>query len=127
MLDSMKIIAFIPSLNSGRARAFYEDVLGLRFVSEDRFAVVLDANGIMLRIVNVPEFEPASFTILGWDVPDIEAVVANLQKKGVQFCRYTGIRQDPLGIWCSPGGSKVAWFTDFDGNVLSLSQLPASS
>jgi predicted enzyme related to lactoylglutathione lyase len=127
MLDSMKIIAFIPSRNPGRARAFYEEVLGLRFVSEDRFAVVLDANGVMLRIANVPDFKPASFTILGWDVPDIEIATERLQKKGVEFQRYTGMQQDALGVWCSPGGSKVAWFTDPDGNVLSLSQFPASS
>jgi predicted enzyme related to lactoylglutathione lyase len=127
MLGSMKPIAFIPSEKASRARPFYEGVLGLRFVSEDQFAVVLDANGIMLRIVNVPDFKPASFTILGWEAPDIEAVIRSLQEKGVQFQRYSGMEQDVFGIWHSPSGSKVAWFKDLDGNVLSLTEFGESS
>lgn len=122
MLGSARIVAFVPTRDAKRARAFYEGVLGLRLVSEDRFATVFDANGIMLRVTNAPKFEPHLFTILGWDVSRIEEAVSGLQAKGVSFERYSGLDQDRLGIWTAPGGAKVAWFKDPDGNLLSVSQ-----
>jgi hypothetical protein len=97
-------------------------VLGLRFVKDDGFAVVLDANGIMIRVAKAPEFKPAQFTILGWQVPDIENMVADLEKRGVHFERFGFFEQDKLGIWTAPTGDKVAWFKDPDGNILSVSQ-----
>jgi catechol 2,3-dioxygenase-like lactoylglutathione lyase family enzyme len=122
MLGSTKIMAFVPTRDFARARSFYEGVLGLRFVSEDGFALVLDADGIMLRVSKVPKFEPQPFTILGWEVSDIENAVSGLQERGLGFEKY-GIRgQDECGIWTAPDGSKVAWFKDPDGNILSLSQ-----
>jgi catechol 2,3-dioxygenase-like lactoylglutathione lyase family enzyme len=122
MLASSKLIAFIPSADLARARAFFERVLGLRFVSEDPFAVVFDAAGVMLRVVNVQDFKPAPFTILGWTVPDIERYAKALQARGVAFLRYPNMQQDALGIWTSPSNAKVAWFHDSDGNVLSLTE-----
>jgi len=123
MLNDKKIIAFIPTLDFDKARAFYVDVLGLRFVDNDGFAMVLDANGTMIRVAKVqPDFKPAQFTILGWHVSEIEKVVSTLTEKGVVFERYGFFEQDSLGIWSAPGGAKVAWFKDPDGNVLSVSQ-----
>jgi hypothetical protein len=97
-------------------------VLGLRFVKDDGFAMVLDANGIMIRVAKAPQFTPAQFTILGWQVSEIENVVRGLQKKGVQFEIFGFFKQDDLGIWTAPTGDKVAWFKDPDGNILSVSQ-----
>ncbi len=123
MLGSVNIVAFVPTQDPVRARAFYEGVLGLRFVKDDGFALVLDANGIMVRVAKVqPDFKPAQFTILGWQVRSIEDVVAKLQENGVQFERFGFFEQDALGIWTAPTGDKVAWFKDPDGNVLSISQ-----
>ena len=122
MLAHSSIIAFIPTKDAARARHFYEDILGLRFVSDDSFAIVMDANGTMVRIVRVGEFSPAPFTILGWQVEDIHAKVAELSSKGVQFNRYPWFEQSADGVWTAPGGAKVAWFPDPDGNTLSLSQ-----
>src|SRR5258708_34284986 len=123
MLGSTSIVAFVPTRDSEKAKAFYKGVLGLRFVSDDGFALVFDANGIMVRVATVaPQFAPAQFTILGWQVTGIEKVVAGLQAKGVQFERYALLKQDELGIWTTPSGDKVAWFKDPDGNVLSVSQ-----
>ena len=122
MLGSKKIMAFVPTRNSKKARSFYEGVLGLRFVSEDPFALVLEANGITVRVAKVPEYKPQQFTILGWQVSDIEEAVSGLQKKGVQFEKYGMDGQDDRGIWTAPGGAKVAWFKDPDGNILSVSQ-----
>ncbi len=123
MLGASNIVAFVPTRDSEKARAFYEGVLGLRFVNDDGFAMVLDANGIMIRVANVgKEFAPAQFTILGWQVSGIKKVVAEMQARGVQFERYGFLKQDELGIWTAPEGSRVAWFKDPDGNVLSVSE-----
>ena len=122
MLSTSPLIAFIPTRDAARARRFYEDLLGLRFVSDDSFALVMDANGTMLGIVRVGEFIPVPFTILGWHVADIHKEVAELSSKGLHFTRYPHFEQSPDGVWTAPGGAKVAWFLDPDGNTLSLSQ-----
>jgi catechol 2,3-dioxygenase-like lactoylglutathione lyase family enzyme len=122
MLGSKKLVAFVPTRDSKKAKSFYVGTLGLRFVSEDPFALVLEANGIMLRVAKVPEYKPQQFTVLGWEVPDIDDAVSQLQKKGVRFEIYGFEGQDDHGIWTAPGGAKVAWFKDPDGNVLSVSQ-----
>jgi catechol 2,3-dioxygenase-like lactoylglutathione lyase family enzyme len=122
MLGSTNIVAFVPIKDSQKARAFYEGILGLRFVKDDGFALVLEANGIMVRAAKMEEFTPAQFTILGWQVSDIEGVVRALSSKGVHFEVFGFFKQDELGIWTAPTGDKVAWFKDPDGNVLSVSQ-----
>ena len=122
MISQSPLIAFIPTRDAARARSFYEDLLGLRFISDDFFALVMDANGTMIRIARVGEFTPAAFTILGWQVADIHKEVAELTAKGLQFARYPHVEQSADGVWTAPGGAKVAWFLDPDGNTLSLSQ-----
>jgi catechol 2,3-dioxygenase-like lactoylglutathione lyase family enzyme len=122
MLGSINIVAFVPTKDFEKAKAFYVGILGLGFVKEDGFALVLDANSIVVRVARVPEFKPAQYTILGWQVPDIEKIVTELQGKGVAFERFGFFEQDALGIWTAPTGDKVAWFKDPDGNVLSVSQ-----
>ena len=122
MLGTKSIVAFVPTTDYAKARAFYEGVLGLRFVSQDEFALVLDANGIMLRVTKVPKHEPQPFTILGWQVDNIDGDVGTLTERGVRFERYGFPGQDDAGIWTAPTGDKVAWFKDPDGNTLSLSQ-----
>jgi hypothetical protein len=97
MLASCKMVGFVPARDSQKAREFYEG--------------------------KVPkDFAPVAFTILGWEVQDIEAVVAWLKGRGVAFEKYPFIQDPELGIWTAPGGDKVAWFKDPDGNVLSVAQ-----
>ena len=125
MLDQAKLVAFIPSRDPKKAKSFFIDVLGLRLVSEDAFAVIFDSSGIAVRLVDVSsvkDFKPAAFTILGWSVEDIQQTVRGLQERGVPFERYPGMTQDDVGVWVAPSGAKVAWFKDPDGNTLSLSE-----
>ena len=122
MLGSANIVAFVPVTDFARAKAFYAGTVGLRFVKEDGFALVLDANGIMLRLVKLQKFEPVHYTVLGWEVKRIESIVQQLQQKGITFERYEFFKQDELGIWTTPSGDKVAWFKDPDGNTLSISE-----
>lgn len=126
MLKDARIIAFVPSRDLERAKAFYVNTLGLKFRSQEAFALVLDANGTMLRVAMAGEFQPAPFTVLGFEVADIEQEVANLNAKGLACERFPGMQQDERGIWNSPGAARVAWFKDPDGNVLSLTEFPAS-
>ena len=121
-LGSRKLVAFVATLDPARAKAFYGKVLGLRLTSEDSFALVFDANGTSLRISVVRELVPAGYTVLGWLVPNIEQAVRELAARSVEFQRFGGLQQDALGIWSAPGGAKVAWFRDPDGNTLSLTQ-----
>ena len=124
ILGNCKLVSFVATKDSVKARAFYEGVLGLRLVEDEQpFALVFDANGIMLRVTAVQEHNPAPFTVLGWGVKSIEDTVERLTAAGVEFQRYPGINEgDPKGIWTAPGGARVAWFKDPDGNVLSVTQ-----
>jgi hypothetical protein len=84
---------------------------------------VFDAGGTMLRVQKVNEVREARYTALGWQVPDVAAKVDELEKAGVKFERYNFPGVDEKGIWTPPGSTtKVAWFKDPDGNVLSLTQ-----
>lgn len=122
MLGSSDVIAFVATTQPERALEFYRDMLGLTFVADDGFALTFDANGTPLRIAKVARMTPAPATVLGWRVKDIAAAVAGLAGRGVRFERYDGLDQNASGVWRSPGGGKVAWFRDPDGNVLSLTE-----
>ena len=122
-LKEQPIIAFVPTRDPEQAKAFYRDRLGLPLLSQELpFALVFDAHGTMLRVTIVKEFSPAPYTVLGWRVTDIRAAAEALKMAGVECKRYPGMPQDELGIWQSPGGAKVAWFQDPDGNTLSISE-----
>lgn len=122
MLGSTDIVAFVAISDADKARAFYEGVLGLKFVKDDGFALVFQANGITVRAAKMNEVTPQRFTVLGWQVDDIENMVRALTAKDVKFETLGFFKQDELGIWTAPTGDKVAWFKDPDGNILSLSQ-----
>jgi predicted enzyme related to lactoylglutathione lyase len=117
-------IAFILTADRMRAKPFYAGALGLPITAEDDFAVTLGlGGGVTIRLTDLPGHKAAEHTVLGWAVPDIRAAVAELKAKGVTFRIYDGFGQDEAGIWQPPGGgAQVAWFTDPDGNVLSLTQ-----
>lgn len=121
-MSKSKIICFVATRNAASARKFYETTMGLKFVSDDPFATVFDANGTMLRVQKVQELLPATHTVAGWEVPDIGSRMRELAEQGVCFERYPGLPQDELGAWTTPSGAKVAWFKDPDGNTLSLTQ-----
>jgi catechol 2,3-dioxygenase-like lactoylglutathione lyase family enzyme len=121
MLADASVLAFVPTTDFARARAFYVDLLGLRAVSEDDFALTVNAGGTNIRIAKVDALTPAPFTILGWEVEDVRAAAADLGARGVTFTRYPWFTQDDLGVWTAPDGARVAWFKDPDGNTLSIS------
>jgi len=123
ILRSRQIVAFVATTAPARAKNFYAETLGLRFISEDAFALVFDAGGTMLRVAIVRELHPAAYTILGWIVNDIGHTIRDLERQGVAFQRFDGLQQDDHGVWTAPGGARVAWFKDPDGNTLSLTEV----
>lgn len=122
MLLTGKTVAFVPSSDLERAERFYVGTLGFERKHRDDFALVVEANGVTIRIARADGFEPQPFTILGFDVANVELTARALASKGVEFQRYAGMNQDPSGIWTAPGGSRIAWFKDVDGNVLSIAE-----
>ena len=118
------LMAFIPTRDGDAARVFYEKKVGLRFISEDQFAIVFQSGANTVRITRTGSFTPAPFTILGWESSNIVQDVRDMSARGVVFERYDYMGpQDDLGIWTSPSGAKIAWFKDPDGNTLSIGQL----
>lgn len=121
-LDDGRLIAFVPTTDLPRARAFYAETLGLRVAEEGPFACVFDANGTMLRLTPVRKLSRVRYTVLGWGVDDIVSTVRMLAAAGVALVHYRGMEVDNAGIWTAPAGDRVAWFEDPDGNLLSLTQ-----
>ena len=118
-----KMIGFLMTARPDDAKRFYGDTLGFRFVKDDGFALVFDANGTKLRIAKAEKFQPQQQTVLGWEVSDIRAAVKELSTRGVKFEQFNlpFMKQDELGVWTTPEGDEVAWFKDPDGNMLSIS------
>jgi len=127
ILRDATLVAFGAITDSARAAEFYVGTLGLTVRYEDDFALVLDANGVELRLQKLGTLTPAGFTTLGWQVRDVTAVVTALEKQGVSLERYPWFEQDAHGVWQAPSGARVAWFKDPDGNLLSVAQYPAGS
>ena len=125
MLTANDIMAFIATAQPDEALMFYRDRLGLRLAADTESALEFEAGErpTLLRVQKVAAVTPAPFTVLGWKVPDIADEVDALSKRGIAFERFDGLDQDERGIWTAPGGARVAWFKDPDGNMLSLTQL----
>ncbi len=125
-LTTASPVGFILTRDAGVARSFYEGTLGLRFESDEPFALVFRVGpepGTALRVVKMPEpFTPNTATVFGWEVENMETTVDELNGKGLTFLRYGYLEQDERAIWHAPGRAKIAWFQDPDGNTLSLSQ-----
>lgn len=122
-LTDARPIAMITTRDRKTAEPFYGETLGLRRLPGDDFAAVYDLAGVQLRLTEVPTYEASAWPQLGWEVTDIDAAVAALEGKGVRMNIYEGLGQDARGVWTAPDGRcKVAFFSDPDGNGLSLTQ-----
>lgn len=122
MFDSDELVAFVATTDLDRATAFYQGTLGLTLVERSDFACVFDVTGTTLRVTKVPNSVTSNGTVLGWRVDNIDARVRELVAAGVTCARYEWMDQDENGVWTTPSGDRVAWFTDPDGNILSVTQ-----
>lgn len=121
MLGNARAKAFVGVADLDAARAFYEGVLGLTITTASPFSVVAVAGGVEIWITKPPQVTPAAYTVLGFEVDDVSAMARALKARGVTFEVYPGFDQDADGVWTAPSGTKVAWFKDPDGNLLSIS------
>lgn len=124
MLASATVTPLLGTMKPDAAKAFYADTLGLKFVTDDGFALVFASGNATIRISRVPAIAPAQYAVLAFVVDDIEAAVDGLAAKGVVFARFGFFPQDQRGIWAAPDGTKVAWFHDPDLNLLSVVKHP---
>ena len=112
-----------------QAREFYGETLGLKtsVVDEENGLLMLHLAGDRDTLVYLkPDYTPATYTILNFQVDDVEKAVDELAARGVRFERYDGFEQDEKGIARGQGGPPIAWFTDPAGNVLSVLEQPPS-
>ncbi|MGE0532088.1 MAG: VOC family protein [Hyphomonadaceae bacterium] len=122
MLGSATVTALVGTMKPEISKAFYQDTLGLKFISDDGFALVFEGKNARVRVSRVPGVTPAAYAVLAFQVDDIEKAVDGLTAKGVVFARFGFFVQDARGIWSAPDGTKVAWFHDPDLNLLSVVQ-----
>ncbi|MGY1683667.1 VOC family protein [Geodermatophilus sp. SYSU D01176] len=122
LTDSPAFSGFaVPDLDP--ARRFYEETLGLRVEANPEMGGLLTLHlggGTDVLVYAKPEHTPATFTVLNFPVPDVEAAVDELASRGVRFERYEGFDQDDKGVARGPQGPAIAWFTDPGGNIMSV-------
>lgn len=123
MLKNSRIVGFIATSMPEISKKFYSELLGLVLIEETPFAIVLESKNAIVRVQKTEQVCPPPYTSLGWQVEDITATVRSLSDTGLQFEQFEGLEQNELGVWDVPGGSRVAWFKDPDGNLLSLTQV----
>lgn len=122
MLGESKAFSGFAVDDLEKAKAFYEDVLGLR-TSEEHGLMTLHLAGDRPTLVYPkPDHEPATYTILNFPVEDIDAAADALMERGVAFEIYPDAGQDEKGVMRHTG-PPIAWFRDPAGNILSILQL----
>jgi catechol 2,3-dioxygenase-like lactoylglutathione lyase family enzyme len=125
MLASARLQTLVWTSDIPRAQAFYSDVLGLPLKGRSLGALVYAVGAGELRVSPVPTTEPSAHTVLGFAVDDIDTVAAALPARGVTPERFDNFAHDPRGVWTAPDGTRVLWFRDPDGNLLSVVQYAA--
>lgn len=105
-----------------KAKQFYGEVLGLDVSDDDMGGLRLTADGNPIFVYPKPNHEPATSTILNFQVESVERAVDELTKKGVRFEIYDSgdLKTDSRGISTDSRGPKIAWFKDPAGNFLSV-------
>jgi catechol 2,3-dioxygenase-like lactoylglutathione lyase family enzyme len=122
MLGSARLQTLVWTSDTVRAKAFYSDILGLAFKGESFGALVYEVGGGDLRISPVPSTQPSVHTVLGFAVEDLEPVIEALEKRAVITERFAHFAQDARGVLTAPDGTRIVWFRDPDGNLLSAVQ-----
>ena len=124
MFENTKAFSGFSVDDIGAAKAFYGETLGIRVTEEDMDILVLHlASGNDVFVYPKPDHVPATFTILNFEVDDIDKYVDELAARGVTFERYEGMNQDDKGVArgiAAGMGPDIAWFTDPAGNILSV-------
>jgi catechol 2,3-dioxygenase-like lactoylglutathione lyase family enzyme len=119
-LAEASLQTLVWSSNIARSEQFYSDILGLPLIGTSHGALVYRVGQGSLRVSPVQSTTSSEHTVVGFEVGDVAGAVAGLTSKGVSFERFPGFAHDEAGVWAAPDGTKVAWFRDPDGNLISL-------
>ncbi len=125
MLGESKATSGFAVADMDRAREFYDGTLGLRIevLDEEHGVTALKLNGGDVLMYLSAGMTPPSYTILNFEVDDVDAAVERLESRGVSFQRYDGFDHDEKGIVRGPG-PQIAWFEDPSGNTIAVMQQP---
>jgi catechol 2,3-dioxygenase-like lactoylglutathione lyase family enzyme len=123
-LAGATMVGFVATTDAARCRRFYEGQLGFRVVHQDDLATTFDAVGQPLRVQRLATHTPQRFTVLGWNVADLDAVLARLEGAGIRVKAYGLPMQDARGVASFGDGTRLVWLEDPDGNILSIAQMP---
>jgi len=125
MLADAKATSGFAVPDTDEAKRFYGETLGVdvAVLDEENGVMALKLTGGDALVYRKPDFAPATYTILNFEVDDIDAAVDGLASRGISFERYDGFEQDEKGIMHGPG-PHIAWFKDPAGNILSILQQP---
>ena len=115
------LIATIPVADLERARGFYEELLGFEHAATSEAGVLLRAGSGSILLYHSAAPAPAH-TLAGFEVDHLEPVMAALKSRGVKFEDYDlpGLSTVDQIAWIGP--ERAAWFSDSEGNILSLSE-----
>jgi catechol 2,3-dioxygenase-like lactoylglutathione lyase family enzyme len=122
MFENTKAYSGFAVDDTDKARAFYAETLGVpvSVIDDDAGIMTLHlAGGRDTLIYRKPDFTPATYTILNFEVDDVDAAVDALTERGIEFERYEGMPQDEKGIMRGLGPD-IAWFRDPAGNIVSV-------
>jgi len=122
MLSTAPIRAYIPVSDVSRARKFYEEKLGLKPKQEFAGGVIYECGGYEVFMYPTPNAGTSKASQAFWQVADVEAEVAALKARGVQFEEYDLPGMKMENSIATGGGAKTAWFKDTEGNIMAISQ-----
>jgi predicted enzyme related to lactoylglutathione lyase len=122
MLSTAPIRAYIPALDIPRARKFYKGILGLTPKEEFAHGVIYECGGAEVFMYPTSNAGTSRASQAFWQVEDVEAEVAELKARGVQFEEYDLPGVAMKNSIATGGGAKTAWFKDTEGNILAVSQ-----
>ncbi|MEV6107119.1 VOC family protein [Streptomyces sp. NPDC051940] len=130
-LAGARVATRLPAQDLDRARRFYSEVLGLEPVDERPGGLLYRCGGVDFAVFQSRGASPGTFTPMGWEVDDIEAIVSELRRRGVMFEEVVlpGLRTvdgigEIEGNYPSKGarGERGAWFRDSEGNLLGIGE-----
>ncbi|MEO8250948.1 MAG: VOC family protein [Chloroflexota bacterium] len=125
MLTQRRIHATIPAADLGRARQWYEAMLGFKPIRELPGGLMYDAaEGTRFIIYPTPNAGQSPNTLMGFATPDIEAEVRELKGRGVVFEDYDFPNLKTVDSIATTGPTRAAWFRDSEGNIIGIVQLP---
>ena len=123
MLQNFPMYAYIPAKDVARARAFYEDKVGLKPKQEINGGVVYEsAQGTACFLYLTPNAGSSQASQAFWSVDDVDRVIGELRARGVVFEDYDMPGEKSAAGAITEGGAKAAWFKDSEGNIMALIQ-----